>query len=161
MTPLEFFCAWVIVAGIATFILFWKGPPKPTTNLAISKRPAGKTYHLMRRNFTSALAYWLNAQSPYYAPDMSKAIAAFDAAVEPLFKSSPVVEFTAQHLHDIVSGTHFASIPEIEILNHRKNGRNGMGFCSRYDQPQPDDDFIDLDALARNVLYMIIRESEQ
>lgn len=38
----------------------------------------------------------------------------------------------------------------------RKNGREGNGFVSRYDQPEPDDDFIDLDALARNVTHELV-----
>ena len=69
------------------------------------------------------------------------------------------VEFTYEKLNSLITEDVFESIPEIEELNHRKNGRDGMGFSSRFDTPEPDDDFIDLGALARNVFYMIMRES--
>ncbi len=37
-------------------------------------------------------------------------------------------------------------------LNERKNGREGLGFSSRYSKvPDPDDDFIDIMAVAQNV----------
>ena len=44
------------------------------------------------------------------------------------------------------------SIPEIAALNERKNSREGNNFSSRYSKdPEPDDDFIDITAIAQNI----------
>lgn len=44
------------------------------------------------------------------------------------------------------------SQPEVQKWNERKNGRQGMGMHSLYwPDPEPDDDFIDLDALKNNI----------
>ena len=43
-------------------------------------------------------------------------------------------------------------MPDVMALNERKNGRDGMGFSSRYSKdPEPDDDFIDIMAVAQNI----------
>lgn len=54
------------------------------------------------------------------------------------------------------------SIPEYMGWNERRNGNNAaFKFVSRYDGPgDPDNDFIDLDALERNVAMSIEREEE-
>jgi hypothetical protein len=52
--------------------------------------------------------------------------------------------------------------PQVQRWNQRRNGREGMGIISRYDPPSdPDDDFIDLDALARNVASALIEENDR
>ena len=44
------------------------------------------------------------------------------------------------------------AIPSIAIWNQPKSGHgSAFVFSSRYDQPNPDDDFIDLDALGNNI----------
>lgn len=50
--------------------------------------------------------------------------------------------------------------PQLTAWNTRRNGRDGNQFISRYDTPSPDDDFIDIDALFRNVAIHAWRESE-
>lgn len=50
--------------------------------------------------------------------------------------------------------------PQLAVWNTRRNGRDGNQFVSRYDIPSPDDDFIDIDALFRNVALHSWRESE-
>jgi hypothetical protein len=45
-------------------------------------------------------------------------------------------------------------MPEVKAWNNRKNGREGHGSISVYDnleERDPDDDFIDLDALYQNI----------
>lgn len=129
------------------------------TNLDISTHHRNKSYWLMRSDFLGAFAYWAVAQSPYDTPDINKALCAFGEYVGNTIPAGEPVEFTYDELDRFISEDAFGAIPEVEKLNHRKNGRDGMGFCSRYGQPSPDDDFIDLGALARNVFYMILRES--
>ena len=54
---------------------------------------------------------------------------------------------------------HLKSIPEFNLWNERKNGNKApYSFVSRYSQPHPDNDFIDLDALTRNVANAIIND---
>ena len=60
-------------------------------------------------------------------------------------------------------------IPEFMLWNERKNGRQGNGFSAAgHDdvgnvvaiskQPNPDDDFVDLDALTRNITNAAIKD---
>lgn len=53
----------------------------------------------------------------------------------------------------------FQDTPSIRKWNDRKNGRDGIGFSSRYEQPEPDDDFIDLGALANNVAREVWKDA--
>jgi len=127
------------------------------TNRDISTHHRDGEYWLMRSDLLGAFAYWVVAQSPYDTPDISKALTAFGDYIGETIKDDGVKRFSYDELSQFISEDVFESIPEIEILNHRKNGRDGMGFCSRYDKPSPDDDFIDLGALARNIFFMILR----
>jgi hypothetical protein len=131
------------------------------TNLDISTHYRDKEYWLMRSDFNGAFACWVVKQSPYDTPDITSALNAWDAYVQTKIPDSQMpVKFTYQELNDFITEGTLGSIPEIEILNHRKNGNESpIGFCSRYDQPTPDDDFIDLGALAKNIFYMILREA--
>jgi hypothetical protein len=130
------------------------------TNLDISTHHREGTRWLMKSDFLGAFAYWVVAQSPYDAPDITPALTAWNEHLNTIFPDSDMPkEFSYDELRATVTEDVFEAIPEIEILNHRKNGRDGMGFCSRYDKPSPDDDFIDLGALANNVFYMVMRES--
>lgn len=129
------------------------------TNLSISTHYKDREFWFMRSDCLGAFAYWVVAQSPYDAPDITPALEAFSGYVGGKIANDIPVKFTYSELKDFINEDVFESIPEIEKLNHRKNGRDGMGFCSRYDKPAPDDDFIDLGALARNVFYMLLRQS--
>lgn len=98
------------------------------------------------------LANWAVQQSPYVVPEkLAEAITAFvarwpsDAEMPSLSQWDSYAE-----LKDKLEAV-FQEIPEIAAWNVRRNGREGIGFSSRYDQPEPDDDFIDLGALANNV----------
>jgi hypothetical protein len=128
------------------------------TNNDIATHYRDKEFWLMRSDFLGAFAYWVVAQSPYDAPDITKPLVAFLGYIELKMPCETPVKFTYDELRDFVSEDKLAGIPDILELNERKNGRDGMGFCSRYDKPDPDDDFIDLGALSRNVKFMIMRE---
>lgn len=114
----------------------------------------------MRSGFLAAFAYWVVAQSPYDAPDITLALRAFQKFVAGSVPDGAPVKFTYEQMKEFINEKVFESIPEIEQLNHPKidTGAKYM-FCSRYDSPKPDYDFIDLGALARNVFYMLLRRS--
>jgi hypothetical protein len=128
------------------------------TNLDISTNYADAEIWVFKSDVLAAFTYWVVQQSPYEAPDITNPLRALDAHLSEIFEPDIPKHFFYGDLNNLITESLFESIPEIEKLNHRANGREGMGFCSRYDSPAPDDDFIDLAALARNVFYMILRE---
>ena len=130
----------------------------PLTNLEISKYYRDVEYVFTRNAVLGKFAEWVVRQSPYDTPDITAALVAFNKYISHRFDSCACQTFTYEELKGYLSMAVFKSIPEIEILNHRKNKREGIGFSSRYFTPEPDDDFIDLGALAKNVFYMILRE---
>jgi hypothetical protein len=104
-----------------------------------------------------ALAMWAIRQSPYPIPDN------LGIVVERFTELFPSDEFGLHEVADqealyALVGSISEQIPELLAWNERKNGREGMGFSSRYDKPSPDDDFIDLSALWNNVARTIAAE---
>jgi len=128
------------------------------TNLDISTHYNEREYWLMRSDFIGAFAYWIVSQSPYDAPKIDNALSSFSEYICGIIEDDTPKLFKCSEIESLVTEDILESIPEIEAFNHRKNGRGGTGFCSRYDKPDPDDDFIDLGALARNITYMVMRE---
>lgn len=99
------------------------------------------------------LAGWAVRQSPYAVPDnLAVVLAAFDERWvhrdQSGFSSWPDMVVFEQCLREALD-----KIPEYRAWNERKNGNQAPHkFVTRYDRPgDPDDDFIDLDALVRNV----------
>jgi len=130
------------------------------TNLDIATNHRDGTRWLMKSDFLGAFAYWVVKQSPYDATDITPALKAFDGYLSAVFDNSEMpIEFTYAQLGELITEDIFEAIPEIEKLAHRKNGRDGIAFADRFTTPIPDDDFICLGALARNVFYMVMRES--
>ncbi len=133
------------------------------SNLDISTHHRGREYYFMKSDFMAAFAYWVVAQSPYTTPDILPALKAWgkhiDVFLIPQGRHLPH-KFTYDFLNRNISETVFETIPEIEILNHPKidTGAEIM-FVDRYSTPKPDYDFIDLGALARNIFYMLLRQS--
>jgi len=128
------------------------------TNRDISENHRDGEYWFMRSNLLGAFAYWVVAQSPYDAPDISLALTAFGEYVSERVADGMPEKFTYDELSDFISDKVFESIPEIEALNHPRVS-SGPGYENRHQKMHPDYDFIDLGALARNVFYMILRES--
>lgn len=131
------------------------------TNLDISTHYRGREYCFMRSSFLAAFAYWVVSQSPYDVPEITPALQAFKDYVGEIIKEGKAKMFTYESLKDVVNEDVFERIPAIEVLNHPKieGARNGeIMFTSRFHQPKPDYDFIDLGALSRNVFYMLLRE---
>lgn len=128
------------------------------TNRDISENHRDGEYWFMRGDFLGAFAYWVVKQSPYGTPDITAALTAFGKYVSERVKLGMPEQFTYDELSDFISEKIFESIPEIEALNHPKVS-SGAGYENRHRKMHPDYDFIDLGALARNVFYMILRES--
>ena len=132
---------------------------KKLTNKDISDNYRDNTFWFCKSTLLGKFAEWVVRQSPYDTPDIIKPLKAFNTYLETRFTRDMPESFTYKELSDFISEDVFENIADIEVLNHRKNGRDGMGFCSRYDKPEPDDDFIDLSALARNIFYSLCREN--
>jgi len=123
---------------------------------------------VMVSNVCGHIAMWATRQSPYHAPDFLTDVlrefqisAINDKCHEThygcfwfnLDKESP-----ASHLSKILK-EHLLCDPKVRAWNNRKNGNQSpFGFVSRYDKPSPDNDFIDLDALVRNIARSCIEE---
>lgn len=123
------------------------------TNRDISENHRKGEYWFMRGDFLGAFAYWVVKQSPYDTPDILSALQAFGSYVSKRIADGQPEKFTYDELSDFISEKVFESIPEIEVLNYPKIS------SGRHKKMHPDYDFIDLGALARNVFYMILRES--
>jgi len=103
-----------------------------------------------------ALAHWAVHQSPYVAPDR------LGEAIEQFMHEWPYEDFapmSSQELRERV-GVLIKSCPLIAAWNEpRLSGavsEGGHAFVSRYDTLKPDYDFIDLDALVRNVTHELV-----
>lgn len=122
----------------------------------------------MGKMFTSkssvlgAVAKYAVSQSPYHRPDnLELVLDELNDRLKLHFDEQPmgIAEFHDGQLYDILH-LELANISEYVAWNDRKNGSDApMKFTSRYDtDDNPDDDFIDLDALERNVVTEIERE---
>jgi len=130
------------------------------TNLDISTNYRDKEYWFMRSNFLGAFAYWAVAQSPYDAPDITPALKAFSEYIGNRIKENIPEKFTYEQLQEFINEKIFEGIPEIEKLNHPKiDIGQTINFCGRDFKPKADYDFVDLSALARNIFFMLLRES--
>jgi len=108
-----------------------------------------------KSDFTGALAKWLVKQSPYVVPDnLSLCLEEFHARLDEIavFDTAGMAEIGLLDLNKNVNEI-LESIPVIMALNEPKSGHNENVFVSRYhDGPSnPDDDFIDIMAVAQNI----------
>lgn len=118
------------------------------------------------RSVMGALASCAVKQSPYpYPENLEIVLGKFNDLIKNEINESAkqyIKKFDSwKECHDWIASRLF-KIPEFMAWNDRKNGREGMGFCGAgHDDsgnvvavskmPDPDDDFIDLDALTRNI----------
>lgn len=108
-----------------------------------------KKFLVSKNDILSEVAHWAVAQSPYHRPDNLEVV--LDRLNDLLgewkenlgYKEMSYVEIK-QYLESILT-----IIPEFVAWNDRKNGnKNEFKFVTRYSKDDnPDDDFIDLDAL--------------
>ena len=123
-----------------------------------------KQFLVSKRDILSEVAKWAVAQSPYHRPDNLEIV--LDKLNEGFGKwgnnNMGYEHFTYKRLKDFL-GRELRRIPEFLAWNERKNGNQSQyKFIDRYGtKNNPDDDFIDLDALIRNVANSIIREGTE
>ena len=119
---------------------------------------------LFQHNIVGSFAKWAINQSPYIFPEnFEKVITAFADHLEPYFTKENSIAgmrwFTLLDLETFIEAN-LKTIPEFLEWNDRKNGREGMGFSSRDSGiPDPDDDFIDLHALYRNICHDLYNDA--
>jgi hypothetical protein len=93
-------------------------------------------------------------QSPYIVPKgLSEALDEFSRSVvwkgwDEYFRTN-----CKQLIHDLLDA--FNECRTIQAWNIPRKGPHETVFVSRHDTPKPDFDFVDLDALARNVAHGI------
>ena len=109
------------------------------------------------KDITGATAMWAVKQSPYNKPDnLEDAIAWLETYIiaELDVKPSGFIYITIRDLREFLNKA-FDSITLIAAWNEPKiqTGALFQGSSSRYHTTKPDYDFIDLDALARNVSH--------
>jgi len=115
------------------------------------------------RKFLGSVARWATEQSPYHRPDnLELVLDRLHSELEWFWKDGQLgfKDFqSSKELLDFVK-TNLRKIPEYMAWNERKNGRQGNGFSAagHHDDgsvtlynAKADDDFIDLDALERNI----------
>lgn len=129
------------------------------TNCDISTHYRNREYWFNLSDFTGAFSYWVVSQSPYVAPDITKPLRAFYIFIESKFSNPKLPKsFSYDELSKIINEDSFENIPDIEALNHCLIS-SGPEYDDRYNNRNPDFDFIDLCALARNIFYMLLREN--
>ncbi len=113
------------------------------------------------------IAKYATEQSPYHCPDdLVEVIRSFwnnalGERMKDMPESWPIIHATRENLKRVLE-THLFTQPQVLAWNNRKNGRDGHGFISRHDGPRnPDDDFIDLDALRMNVVRDCLKHYEE
>jgi len=119
--------------------------------------------YVTKSQLMGTIAKYAVQQSPYHRPDnLEKVLDKFNEAISPAFAKAPmgVGEFSDWLTLEAFVSRFLRAIPEYEAWNDRKNGNDApMKFTSRYDtEGNPDDDFIDLEALERNVAVDIERD---
>jgi len=126
---------------------------------------------ITHRSVMGALANCAVRQSPYHRPENLEVVLDkfWDLTKEELNETTPkyILKFqTWKECHDWIAEK-LRTIPEFMLWNERKNGRQGNGFVSSghhdngdvtFYNPKADDDFIDLDALTRNITNLAIED---
>ena len=106
------------------------------------------------------IAMWAVRQSPYHWPDgLQDVLSAFSRAVRAAdaVDQHDMLETTPAGLERLMAQC-LTPQPLVQAWNAPKIGNHTLVFVDRYSQPAPDYDFIDLDALTRNVTMSVFRE---
>lgn len=134
--------------------------PEPVPVSALPGDDPSREMFFNRKEVAGVLAMWAVRQSPYPVPDrLAEAVqAAHDALPEELegwfWATEPV-------LRELVEGICLNN-PIIATWNVPASGHDApFVFSSRYDSPSPDDDFIDLHALANNICRTLIADQQE
>ena len=128
---------------------------------------------ITHRSVMGALASCAVQQSPYpYPENLEVVLGKFHELIKDDLDSTMkkyIKKFESwKDCHNYIAQK-LRTIPEFIAWNDRKNGRDGNGFCGAghnnngdiiaiSKEPDPDDDFIDLDALTRNITGLAIQD---
>ena len=125
-----------------------------------------KEFVFSKRNILGEVANWAVRQSPYHRPDNLEVV--LDKFNEIIKEVPQYPTMTYRQIKEMLQG--LKTIPDFMLWNERKNGRQGMGISAAghhddgsitFYNAKADDDFIDLDALIRNVANSIVREGTE
>lgn len=122
-----------------------------------------KKYWVFLSEIQACIAYWAVRQSPYHNPDgVNAVLQKFRASIPPaMFDQNEMGKFSREDVKTLLK-VYLWPIPEFLKWNELRNGNTDpLGFCSRYDKPHPDNDFIDLDDLTGNVVRELFSNAER
>lgn len=119
--------------------------------------------HMFRKDVAAHFAHWAVRLSPYPCPDdLPEVLSDLTQALEARWPGEPYVfmphDEVSDLLHEFIQ-TH----PKVRLWNERKNGNSApfQAVSIHFAKPDPDNDFIDLDALCRNVTYTLAEEERR
>jgi predicted oxidoreductase len=101
-------------------------------------------------------AMWAVRQSPYLLPDnLDKGIEEFDKYL--IYTVNACNEYLIETTYTELEDNIRKAITKSDIISSWNIAKKGTGnvFVSTYSKPKPDYDFIDLDALARNIAQSV------
>lgn len=119
-------------------------------------------YLVGRKQVLAHVAHWAVRQSPYTCPDgLPEALTELDRRLAESWKDPLFERVTEGELRDALRET-LLTIPQVLAWNEPKAGGDApfLLVCA-FSQVSPDRDFIDLDALLRNVVNGIVREERE
>jgi hypothetical protein len=131
--------------------------------------PAEEDVIVLVKSFRGIIARWAVQQSPYptgpaqlgqvlaTVTERFKAFKGKEKCLGTTFIRLPRERKLVQRFVKIV-----LEMPEVQAWNRRANGRDGIGITSAYDNEDgcdPNDDFIDLDALVQNIASSLMERS--
>jgi hypothetical protein len=114
------------------------------------------------------VARWAVQQSPY--PNGPKCLDQVLVTVTDRFNASPgkekvmgttIIRLPRERKLIMSFVKKLLDMPEVQAWNERANRRDGPGFKSAYDDEDahdPDDDFIDIDALVHNIAASLMEQ---
>lgn len=117
--------------------------------------------YVSTKEIVGTVAMWAVRQSPYIIPgNFVVALQRLERSIREDAGELQMIDFESWSLFKAYLVSKLRAVPEYVAWNDRKNGnRAPLQFTSRYDGPgDPDNDFIDLDALEINVANSIWRD---
>lgn len=124
-----------------------------------------KKFLVSKNNILSEVAKWAVYQSPYHRPNnLEIVLDKLNKRLEHWNVGNLGFEKLSYKELKSLLDEWLKEIPEFLLWNERRNGNQSeykfVSRCSAEDK-NPDDDFIDLDALIRNVANSVVREYYQ
>lgn len=123
------------------------------------QRPEDRRYWMHVKSIAGHFAMWSIRQSPYAYPDhLQEAVNSVRFVFGSMADREGMILLSQSSVENILR-TFVRTHPHvIEWNNPKVGGDVPFVFTSRYGQPDPDHDIIDIDALARNVAVSLFQE---